>query len=62
MFGIEPKIEHYGYMIDLIGRGGKFLEAKELIIVMHSVDTRVSDMVILGALQKINLYTNMKIS
>jgi hypothetical protein len=29
---------------------------------MHSVDTRVSDMVILGALQKINLYTNMKIS
>jgi hypothetical protein len=51
MFGIEPKIEHYGYMVDLIGRGGKFLEVEELIIVMHAVDTRVSDMVI--------LYTNI---
>jgi hypothetical protein len=39
MFGIEPKIERYGYMVDLLGRGGKFLEVEELIIVMHAVDT-----------------------
>lgn len=31
VYGIEPKIEHYGCMVDLLGRGGKVLEAEELI-------------------------------
>ncbi|ESW25005.1 hypothetical protein PHAVU_003G000200 [Phaseolus vulgaris] len=33
-FGIEPKIEHYGCMVDLLGRGGYLEEAKELVRLM----------------------------
>ncbi|TKY69031.1 Pentatricopeptide repeat-containing protein [Spatholobus suberectus] len=35
-YGIEPKIEHYGCMIDLLGRAGYLQEAKELVGVMPS--------------------------
>ncbi|CAJ1957948.1 unnamed protein product [Sphenostylis stenocarpa] len=35
-YGIEPKIEHYGCMVDLLGRGGYLEEAKELVRVMPS--------------------------
>nr|GMC97403.1 pentatricopeptide repeat-containing protein At5g56310-like [Ipomoea batatas] len=31
LYGIEPKIEHYGCMVDLLGRCGKLLEAEQLI-------------------------------
>ncbi|KAK7407817.1 hypothetical protein VNO78_09924 [Psophocarpus tetragonolobus] len=30
-YGIEPKVEHYGCMIDLLGRTGCLQEAKELV-------------------------------
>ncbi|KAI3716479.1 hypothetical protein L1987_67390 [Smallanthus sonchifolius] len=30
-YGIEPRIEHYGCMIDLLGRAGCLLEAQELL-------------------------------
>ncbi|KAL2906891.1 hypothetical protein RDABS01_005601 [Bienertia sinuspersici] len=30
-YNIEPKIEHYGCMVDLLGRGGKIVEAERLI-------------------------------
>lgn len=30
-YGIKPKIEHYGCMIDLLGRAGYLQEAKELV-------------------------------
>ncbi|KAK7308354.1 hypothetical protein VNO77_41956 [Canavalia gladiata] len=33
-YGIEPKIEHYGCMIDLLGRAGYLKEAKELVRLM----------------------------
>ncbi|KDP46285.1 hypothetical protein JCGZ_10125 [Jatropha curcas] len=46
VYGIEPKIEHYGCMVDLLGRGGKLVEAEELIKEM----TWKADVVILGAL------------
>ncbi|CAH8276119.1 unnamed protein product [Arabidopsis lyrata] len=31
VYGIEPTIEHYGCMVDLLGRMGKFEEAEELV-------------------------------
>ncbi|XP_010461159.1 PREDICTED: pentatricopeptide repeat-containing protein At1g33350-like [Camelina sativa] len=33
-FGIEPRIEHYGCLIDLLGRAGQFEEALEAISTM----------------------------
>lgn len=33
-YGIQPKIEHYGCMIDLLGRGGYLQEAWELVKAM----------------------------
>lgn len=45
-YGIEPKIEHYGCMVDILGRGGKLLEAEELIKEMACK----ADVVVLGAL------------
>lgn len=33
-YGIEPKIEHYGCMVDLLGRAGHLQEAKELVRMM----------------------------
>ncbi|KAL7190227.1 hypothetical protein ACSBR2_022501 [Camellia fascicularis] len=46
VYGIEPKIEHYGCMVDLLGRCGRLLEAEELIKVM----VWKADIVIWGAL------------
>lgn len=34
-FGIEPRIEHYGCMVDLLGRAGEFEEAVRFIESMH---------------------------
>ncbi|VVB12540.1 unnamed protein product [Arabis nemorensis] len=31
VYGIEPTIEHYGCMVDLLGRMGKFEEAEQLV-------------------------------
>ncbi|XP_071738964.1 pentatricopeptide repeat-containing protein At5g56310-like [Rutidosis leptorrhynchoides] len=31
VYKIEPKIQHYGCMVDLLGRGGRVLEAEELL-------------------------------
>ncbi|CAJ1787672.1 unnamed protein product [Sphenostylis stenocarpa] len=46
VYGIEPKIEHYGCLVDLLGRGGRLLEAEELVKGMPWK----ADVVILGAL------------
>ncbi|KAL3526291.1 hypothetical protein ACH5RR_010947 [Cinchona calisaya] len=46
VYGIEPKIEHYSCMVDLLGRSGKLLEAEELIKGMEWK----ADVVIWGAL------------
>ncbi|KAF8390638.1 hypothetical protein HHK36_025165 [Tetracentron sinense] len=45
-YGIEPKIEHYGCMVDLLGRCGELLEAEQLIKGL----VWKADVVILGAL------------
>ncbi|WMV26615.1 hypothetical protein MTR67_020000 [Solanum verrucosum] len=34
-FGIKPRIEHYGCMVDLLGRAGKFEKALSFIKSMH---------------------------
>ncbi|XAR58275.1 hypothetical protein NMG60_11026710 [Bertholletia excelsa] len=46
VYGILPKIEHYGCMVDLLGRRGRLLEAEELIRGMPWK----ADVVIWGAL------------
>ncbi|KAL6139331.1 hypothetical protein ACLB2K_064608 [Fragaria x ananassa] len=33
-FGLAPKVEHYGCMVDLLGRAGKLVEAHKLIKIM----------------------------
>jgi pentatricopeptide repeat protein len=48
VYGIRPKIERYECMVDLLGRGGKFLEAEERMKGMP----RKPNMVILEALQQ----------
>jgi len=35
MYGIDPQLEHYGCMIDLLGRGGLLEEAEALIVDMN---------------------------
>ncbi|KAL0344129.1 UNVERIFIED_CONTAM: Pentatricopeptide repeat-containing protein [Sesamum angustifolium] len=46
IYGIEPKIKHYGCMVDLLGRRGQVVEAEELIKGM----VWKADVVIWGAL------------
>ncbi|KAJ4955777.1 hypothetical protein NE237_012560 [Protea cynaroides] len=45
-YGIEPRIEHYSCMVDLLGQGGRLLEAEESIKGM----VWKPDVVVLGAL------------
>ncbi|CAO2819943.1 unnamed protein product [Amaranthus hypochondriacus] len=41
-YNIEPKLEHYGCIIDLLGRGGKVIEAEKLIRDMEwKADVRI---------------------
>ncbi|KAF3778069.1 Pentatricopeptide repeat-containing protein [Nymphaea thermarum] len=40
IYGIEPCAEHYGCVIDLLGRAGKLMEAKDLIERMSIKPTR----------------------
>ncbi|XP_020968508.1 pentatricopeptide repeat-containing protein At5g06540-like [Arachis ipaensis] len=46
VYGVDAKIEHYGCMVDLLGKEGKLLEAEELVKGMPWKP----DIVILGAL------------
>lgn len=46
VYGIDPKLEHYGCMVDLLGRAGRLVEAEELIKGM----VQKADVVIWGAL------------
>lgn len=45
-YGVEPKLEHCGCMVDLLGRSGRLSEAEDLISTMKWE----ADVVVLGAL------------
>lgn len=40
-FGIEPRIEHYGCLVDLLGRSGQFEEAMEVVDGMRMLPDEV---------------------
>ncbi|PWA49424.1 tetratricopeptide repeat (TPR)-like superfamily protein [Artemisia annua] len=48
-FGIEPRIEHYGCMVDLLGRAGRLQQAYEYIINMPLKPNAVIWRTLLGA-------------
>jgi pentatricopeptide repeat protein len=48
-FGIRPSIEHYGCMVDLLGRAGQLAEAEELIASMPEVPNSIIWGALLGA-------------
>ncbi|KAL5562062.1 hypothetical protein UlMin_031809 [Ulmus minor] len=47
--GLEPRIEHYGCMVDLLGRAGRLQEAEELILNMPIRQDDVIWKALLGA-------------
>ncbi|KAJ4962144.1 hypothetical protein NE237_022083 [Protea cynaroides] len=48
-FGIKPSIEHYGCMVDLLGRAGCLAEAEELIVSMPEKPNAIIWGALLGA-------------
>ncbi|WCJ29711.1 Pentatricopeptide repeat (PPR) superfamily protein [Euphorbia peplus] len=40
IYGIQPSIEHYGGMVDMLGRAGRIAEAEELILKMPMAPDR----------------------
>jgi pentatricopeptide repeat protein len=48
-FGIRPSIEHYGCMVDLLGRAGQLSEAEQLIASMPEVPNSIIWGALLGA-------------
>ncbi|KVI01830.1 pentatricopeptide repeat-containing protein At5g48910 [Cynara cardunculus var. scolymus] len=50
--GLEPRIEHYGCMVDLLGRAGRLKDAEELILKMPGEPDDVVLKALLGACKK----------
>ncbi|XP_047338500.1 pentatricopeptide repeat-containing protein At1g77170, mitochondrial-like [Impatiens glandulifera] len=51
-YGIEPRLQHYGCMVDLIGRAGLFEEAKEMVLNMPMESNVVVWGSLMGACEK----------
>ncbi|CAJ1974734.1 unnamed protein product [Sphenostylis stenocarpa] len=49
VYGVEPALEHYGCMVDLLGRAGMVLEAFEFVEGMHAKPNSVIWRTLLGA-------------
>ncbi|XP_042518011.1 pentatricopeptide repeat-containing protein At5g43790 [Macadamia integrifolia] len=49
VYGIEPKLEHYGCLIDLLGRAGQLKEAEEMVRIMPMKPNAVLWRSLLGA-------------
>lgn len=58
VYGVKPRIEHYGCMVDLFGRAGLVEKAKETISSMPFRPTSLMWATLIGACRK---YGNMKI-
>ncbi|KAL6010255.1 hypothetical protein ACLOJK_000686 [Asimina triloba] len=58
-YGVSPKLEHYGCMVDLLGRAGCLQEARELIRNMPFVPDAVVWRALLGACR---LHKNVKLA
>lgn len=52
IYGVEPTIEHYGCMVDLLGRMGKFEEAEEIVNEIPADETSVLLESLLGACKR----------
>jgi len=52
-YGVEPTLEHYGCMVDLLGRAGKMLEAFEFVERMHVKPNSIIWRTLLGACVKL---------
>ncbi|CAH1445148.1 unnamed protein product [Lactuca virosa] len=50
--GLTPRIEHYGCMVDLLGRAGRLQEAEEFILNMPGEPDHVALKALLGACKK----------
>lgn len=59
VYGITPKIEHYGSMIDILGRAGRLQEARELIRSMPFEPDAVVWRTLLGACK---VYKNVQLA
>ncbi|KAL3512479.1 hypothetical protein ACH5RR_025196 [Cinchona calisaya] len=57
-FGIEPKLEHYGCLVDILGRAGRVEEAEETIHAMLMKPTAVLWRSLLGAAR---VHGNLKV-
>ncbi|CAL5347258.1 unnamed protein product [Camellia sinensis] len=49
VYGIEPKLEHYGCLVDLLGRAGRLMEAEERVLAMPMKPNAVLWRSLLGA-------------
>ncbi|XP_015868324.3 pentatricopeptide repeat-containing protein At1g31920 [Ziziphus jujuba] len=56
--GIEPTVQHYGCLVDLMGRAGKLDEAKEII---DSMPIRPNDVIWRSLLSACRVHQNMEI-
>ena len=59
VYGVSPKIEHYGCVVDILGRAGRLQEAKELIGSMPFAPDAIVWRALLGACR---IYKNVEIA
>lgn len=57
LYGVKPRLEHYGCMVDLFGRAGLVEKAKEIISTMPFQPTALMWATLIGACRK---YGNMR--
>ncbi|KAI3910331.1 hypothetical protein MKW92_033054 [Papaver armeniacum] len=59
VYGIHPSIEHYGCMVDMLGRAGKIAEAEKLI---EEMPMKPDDFVLRGLLGACRIHGNLSVA